>query len=437
LRPRSPLGQELFDPIGYNNAADSLLRMIGRGIASRLSRVLPQDGPQRALIPSTLISLVGNGLFNTASILYFTLVVHLPAAQVGLGLTIAGTIGLLAGIPAGSLADRHGPRTVTLTTLAVQTTTMLAFVFIQSWATFTLVAVLDRLAASANNAARGALIARVGGAHPAAFRARLRAFGNLGIVLGTLGAGFAIEINTRAAYTGLIIANAASYLCCALLILRVPNYKPLPQPRQRRLAALSDRPFAAFAALDGAMGLQYQAIALLLPIWISTHTHAPRWTVAAVYAINSAVCVLLQTKIGTTVETPRQGGNAFRRAGLFFLISCPLFALSADVPAWTATALLILAACVHSIGEIWHSSAGIAVGFGLAPDHAQGQYQGLLGLGFDTGQAIAPIILTTACLGLGQIGWLLLGAFFAALGAAGPPLTRLAERTRPTPRQPW
>jgi hypothetical protein len=44
---------------------------------------------------------VGNGLFNSAAVLYFTLVVHLAAAQVGVGLTIAGPAGLLAGIPAG------------------------------------------------------------------------------------------------------------------------------------------------------------------------------------------------------------------------------------------------------------------------------------------------------------------------------------------------
>jgi dipeptide/tripeptide permease len=179
------------------------------------------------------------------------------------------------------------------------------------------------------------------------------------------------------------------------------------------------------------MGLQYQAVSLLLPIWISAHTRAPHWTVAAVYAVNSGVCVLFQTRIGSAVETTSQGGRAFRRAGLFFLASCPLMALTADVPAWVAPALLIVAVTVHSLGEVWQSSAGFSLGFGLAPDHAQGQYQGLLGLGFDTGQALAPVILTTVCLSLGQIGWLLLGVFLAALGLAGPPVAAWAERTRP------
>ncbi|MFF1871558.1 MFS transporter [Kitasatospora herbaricolor] len=412
--------------------------MIGKDARQGSSGGPAPSGPQRALIIASFVSRVGNGLFNTASVLYFTLVVHLPAAQVGAGLTVAGLTGLLAGIPAGNLADRYGPRTVWLASLATQAATMAAFVLIQSWGTFTLIATLDRLAATASGAAGGALVARAGGERPAAFRARLRTFVNLGVVLGTLGAAFAVSAGTRTAYTVLILANAASFACAGLIALvGVPDYRPLPRPAEhRRAAVLADRPFLSFAALYGAMGLQYQAVSLLLPIWLSARTDAPRWTVAAVYAVNSGVCVLLQSRIGSRVETPREGGRAFRIAGLLFLVSCPLMALTADVPSWTAPALAVLAVCVHSLGEVWESSAGFALGFGLAPDHAQGQYQGLFGICFDAGQALAPVVLTTAVLGLGHAGWLLLGTFFAALGAAGPPVAAWAERTRPTGKVP-
>ncbi|MEV6549960.1 MFS transporter [Streptomyces sp. NPDC051597] len=406
--------------------------MIEKSGAPRISRLPAPEGPQRALIVAAFVSRVGNGLFNTAAVLYFTLVVHLPAARVGAGLTIAGLVGLVAGIPAGNLADRYGPRTVWLAALAMQAVTMAAFVFIHGWLTFTLIATLDRLAATASGAAGGALVARAGGERPAAFRAKLRTFVNLGVVLGTLGAAFAVSVDTRSAYTVLILANAASFACAGLIALAgVPDYRPLPRPTEHhRVAVLSDRPYVTFVALYGAMGLQYQTVSLLLPIWLSAHTDAPRWTVAAVYAVNSGVCVLLQSRIGSRVETARQGGRAFRLAGLFFLVSCPLMALTADVPAWIAPGLAVLAVVVHSLGEVWESSGGYALGFGLAPDHAQGQYQGLFGVGFDAGQALAPVVLTTAVLGLGHAGWLLLGVFFMALGAAGPPVAAWAERTR-------
>jgi MFS family permease len=406
--------------------------MLRRGSKRRVPN-RPASGPQRALIIASFVSRVGNGLFNTAAILYFTLVVHLPATQVGAGLTIAGLSGLAAGIPAGNLSDRYGPRPIWLMTLALQAASMAAFVFINSWLAFTLIATLDRLADTASGAAGGALIARVSGERPAAFRARLRTFVNLGVVVGTLGAAFAIQINTRHAYTGLILANAASFACAGLIVfLGVPNYRPLPRPKEhRQWSVLADRPYVTFVALNSAMGLQYQTVSLLLPIWLTAQTDTPRWTVAAVYAVNSGVCVLLQSRLGSRVETPQQGGRAFRLAGLLFLISCPLMALTADTPAWVAPALAVLAVCIHSVGEVWESSAGFVLGYGLAPDHAQGQYQGLFGIGFDAGQALAPVILTGAVLALGHTGWLLLGAFFAGLGAAGPPVAAWAERNRP------
>ncbi|SED34727.1 MFS transporter [Streptomyces sp. TLI_105] len=410
--------------------------MIRRGIRRGNGRRAPDgpdSGPQRALIAASFVSRVGNGLFNAAAVLYFTFVVHLPATQVGLGLTIAGLSGLAAGIPAGNLADRYGPRTVWLTALVLQAVTMAAFVLIDGWLAFTLVATLDRLAATAGGAAGGALVARVGGERPAAFRARLRTFVNLGVVVGTLGAAVALQVDTRPAYTVLILANAASFALAGLIaFLGVPDYRPLPRPDGHlQWSVLADRPYVSFVALYSAMGLQYQVVSLLLPIWLAAHTDAPRWTVAAVYAVNSGVCVLLQSRLGSKVETPSQGGRAFRLAGLLFLVSCPLMALTADVPPWVAPALAVLAVCVHSVGEVWESSGGYALGFGLAPDHAQGQYQGLFGIGFNAGQALAPVILTGAVLALGHTGWLLLGALFAALGAAGPPVAAWAERTRP------
>ncbi|MEV6109590.1 MFS transporter [Streptomyces sp. NPDC051940] len=390
---------------------------------------------ERVLITASFVNRVGNGLFNAASALYFTLVVGLPAAQVGAALTVAGLVGLLAGIPGGRLADRRGPRTVMTAALAVQAISMAALVFVESWTALTVIATVDQLAAAAGGAAWGALVARVGTDRPAVFRAKLRTYVNLGVILGTVGAGFAVTANTRTAYVTLILGNAASFALCALLLFLLPGYPALARPPgQRRWQALTDRPYLTFTALYGAMGLQYQTVSLLLPIWISAHTDTPRWTVAAVFAVNAAVCVLLQTRIGSRVETPRDGGRAFRTAGLMFLVSCPLMALTAHTPVWAAAALVVVAIFIHSLGEVWESSAGFALGFGLAPDHAQGQYQGLLGLGFSAGQALAPAVLTTAVLGLGTAGWFLLGAFFAAVGAAGPALERWGTRTRPRPR---
>ncbi|MFB6615091.1 MFS transporter [Streptomyces sp. NPDC056367] len=407
--------------------------MIKGRSSGRMAAMAGRNRSERVLILASFVNRVGNGLFNTASALYFTLVVGLPAVQVGAALTVAGLIGLLAGIPGGHLADRRGPRTIMMLALAVQALAMSALVLVESWAGLTVIATVDQLAAAAGGAAWGALVVRVGTDRPALFRAKLRTYVNLGVVLGTVGAGFAVAADSRTAYTVLILGNAASFALCALLLFLLPPYEALAAPaapQERRWIALTDRPFVAFTVLYGAMGLQYATVSLILPIWISEHTDAPRWTVAAVSAINSAVCVVLQTRIGSRIETLRDGGRAFRTAGLLFLLSCPLMALTAHAPVWAAAGLAVVAIFVHSLGEIWESSACFALGFGLAPDHAQGQYQGLLGIGFSAGQALAPAILTTVVLGAGTAGWLLLGVFFAAVGATGPSLERWGTRTR-------
>ncbi|WP_234038930.1 hypothetical protein [Micromonospora coerulea] len=83
------------------------------------------------------------------------------------------------------------------------------------------------------------------------------------------------------------------------------------------------------------------------------------------------------------------------------------------------------------IGELWHAAAGWGISFGLAPAHAQGQYQGAYGMGMQLGGMIAPVVVTTLAVGWGVPGWLLLGGLFLLLGLLMPPVVRWARRSRP------
>lgn len=394
-------------------------------------RTLPDTGPQRALVMSSFVNRIGTGMFLATSALYFTVIVGIPARQVGTGLSIAGLAALLGSVPAGTLADRVGPRTVQLVTLGVQTITMALFVVVHSWWAFTVVAAFDYVADAANNAARGAMIGRVGGARPALFRAKLRTFVSVAVVAGTLLAAVAIQIGTRGAYVTVILVNAVTYVVCALLLLRVPNFAPLPKPEgTRRFAALADRPYVAFALLNGLINLQAVVVTLLIPLWIASRTHIPHWAAAGVFGLNFVLGTALMQPVGRRVETIEQGGRALRIAGLAIAAGCAVLAGSGSGPRWSQTLVLFGGAAVLCAAGVWVTAAGFSLSFGLAPAHAQGQYQGLTLLGLDAFGAVGPALLTAVVLGLGGPGWVILGTGFAAAGLTGPAVTRWAERTR-------
>jgi MFS family permease len=395
--------------------------------------LIPEPGPRRVYLLATLINTYGTGLVLTTLTLFAVRVVHLSAARTGLAMTIAGLVGLLAAMPIGRLADRHGPRNVYRVVLLVLGAAAAGYVlFARSFASFLIVTTVDGSALMASGAANVTLLRRVGGEGATTFRSQSAAVLNVGITLGVATAAVALELNTVNAYRALFLGNALTCLAGVAVLGRLPKYEPLPGAREESpFTALRDRPFVAYTVLSGAMYMQYFVLIVLLPVWVVYHTSAPRWAVSAFVIVNTVIVVLFQVRVGKNVQTIRQGGGAFRRAGALFLVSCSAMGLAAGIPAWAALLLLAAAVVVHSYGELWHASGTYALDFGLAPPHAQGQYQGLVGMGNGAGQAVAPILLIGLVLSLGRLGFVLLGAWFALLGLTAPAVARWGERTRP------
>lgn len=401
-----------------------------------VSSLIPEPGPRRTYALANLINSFGFGLMIVSMPLYFSRIVHLTTGQIGLGLTIAVAVGMLAGVPIGDLADRRGPLQVAKAMLLVQCGTAVAFLFLRNFAGFAAVSTLDTLALTASMSASGALLRRVGGEDATGFRASTYALTSLGISLGTVCCGIAIQLGTPLAYHALIIADAATFLVAWVLMLRLPHYDPLPKPAKApRWGAVVDRPFVAYTALAGAMQMQFFVITLLLPLWVADNTHAPRWCISLFLIINTILVVLLQVRVSNRVQTIRQGGIAMRRAGVIFLFSCSAIGFATGLPGWAALLVLIAAVCLHTFGELWHQAGTFALSFGLPPAHAQGQYEGLLGIGTGIGSAVAPALFLGPILGLGRPGLIGLGVYFALVGLLMTAVARWGERTRPASPQ--
>jgi hypothetical protein len=398
---------------------------------SVLRGLIPATGPQRLLAASNFVYTVGSGVYLTAGVLFFTEAVDLPAAQVGVGLAVAGVAALAVGIGVGHLADRVGARGVYVGTLVVQAGATAAFVLADGFWPFVLAVCVAMAAKAAGLAARSPLIRHFGGDRPQQFRAYLRSVTNVGVSLGALFAGWAVQVGTHTAYQMMIAGNAVAFVASAAILVRLPRVAPLPVAAAGpRWIALRDRPYLLLTALDGVMAVQFKVLTVAIPLWLIGSTEAPRWLVGATMLVSTIIVVVFQVPASRRIDSPVAGGRAYRRAGVAFLASSTLVSFAAGVPAWAAAALMLAGTVVHTVGELWHAGAGFEVSFALAPDQATGQYLGVFGLGAGLSEAFGPALLIALCIGWGRPGWYVVGAIFLLTGLAAPAAVRHAERDR-------
>ncbi|MGW7686193.1 MFS transporter [Kribbella sp. NPDC054772] len=402
-------------------------------MSSRLGQMLPPAGAPRDLAMAQLANSVGDGAFVVTSALFFTRVVGLSTAEVGLGLTVAWLIGFLAGVPLGNFADRRGARGTAVLLALTTASAVAAFLVVRSFAGFLIAAIVYACSQTGLTAARQALLA---GLVQPAERTRIRAFlqstVNAGLAVGALLGGVALRFDTEAAYLIVFGIDAVSFLVAAVLISRVPSIAISVRTQgEPRLAVLHDRPYAVLALLNAIMLLFMPLISLVGPLWIVTRTNAPSWVVASLMIVNTIGVTLFQVRVAKSVKDLRTASRSIRYAGLAMLAACGVFATTAINLSATITAgVLVVAAAFLTLGEMKLASGAWEISFGLAPADKQGQYQGFFGTGPAIARMLGPALLTTVILGWGPIGWLVVGALFLGTSCATGPAVRWAVRTR-------
>ncbi|MEU4212359.1 MFS transporter [Streptomyces sp. NPDC026206] len=402
-----------------------------------MPNLLSPAGPQRTLALAQLTNSLGDGAYYVTSTLYFTHVVGLAPARIGLGLTVAWAVGSVAGVPLGRVADRRGPRGTAVLLALATGAAVASFLVVRDFLPFLAAACLYATAQSGLAAARQALLAGlVAEEERTGVLAHLQSTLNAGLAVGAALGGLALSAGTRSAYLGVFAIDALSFLLCALVLLRLPAVAPVPAVRGAKFEVLRDRPYAVVTLLNAVLLLRMPLLSLGLPLWITERTDAPEWLVSALFLLNTGAVMLFQVRTARSVTGLATAARAIRRSGALMLVTCGIFALSAGSSPWVAVTVLVGGSVLLVAAEMLQSAGSWQLGFGLAPAGHIGEYQGFFGTGVTVARTLGPLMLTALLVGMGAMGWLLLGGLFLGASYALGPVTRWAAGTRREPVPP-
>ncbi|WP_424186816.1 MFS transporter [Actinokineospora sp. G85] len=402
---------------------------------SFLKDIIPPAGIVRLLAVSNLAKTMAHGVLMSISVLYFTRVIGIPAERVGLALTLGAVIGVLSGVPAGRLAELRGPRPVTIGLMTALGVAACGYAFVSGFTGLVVATAVVLGFESAVYAARGALLA---GLLPAKERGKalayMRSTANVGVSLGAVAGGLGLLLDTRSGYIGLILAAGALFVVSAVAFLRVPAVPAAPKPEEgSKLPVLRDRAYAAVALVNTVLVMSDALLVIALPVWISENTTVPPAFFTVLLLVNTAAVILLQVRVSKGTDDIPGGVRAWWRSGVVLAACCGLFAFSAGQPLWVAGALLLAGTVVHVLGEMLHSAGAWSLSYGLSPEHAHGQYQGMFEMFTKLGTTVAPLAITWVLVAFGALGWAVWAVVFLTAGAVAVPLVRWAERTRVEP----
>ena len=388
------------------------------GVRELTKKVLPQEPHLRILAGSTFVNTFGNGLFMTVDVIYFTTIVGLSPAQVALALSIAGGLAMTLSVPAGQIADRFGPRNIAAIAIGLEGLIMSGLVFVHSYLPFLLIHIAMGMLGVVAQTTRMATIAKLGGEESRVqLRAYQRAVTNFGISVGTLFAGIGLALNDPTVYKALLLGDALTFILAGLLYLKLPFVPPTVERGEPfSFEAMKDRVFLAATLSNAFMSLHFVLQSVAIPLWVVRETNAPRWWVSVIMMMNTIAVMFLQVAASKSSKTLMGGAKAYRSASYFISLACVLYAYAHGMNAVMAALMLTLGMASHIVGELIGSAGSWSIGFGLADENHQGQYQGVWGLSWGLSGTLGPAIVTALVIGMGISGWWILAAIFAVNG---------------------
>jgi MFS family permease len=403
---------------------------------SRLLRhVRPPSPLAGRLAAQSLLFALGEGTFMTGSAVFFTQIVGLSAAQVGLGLTCAGIAAFLTAWPMGRLVDRFGPRKMWAASAVGQAAMFALWPFITDFRGYLAMAVVMEVVGGLGGSAHGAYTIDV---LPPGERVRSRAYMysalNVGFTLGSLLGGIALAFHSNHVLHALPWFTALVFLVNAAAIGRLPraSHDDL-SAEERRVRVPGPGPLRNPGWLlteffTGVFWTNQVLLNIVIPLWLVEETDAPRVLLAFLFGTNTVMCIFLPMAAARGVEDVPTALRAVRVSSTFFVVSCLITLATHDTVGWVTIALVWLGHVTVTGAELFLSAASWSFEAELMDPRQRGAYQGASELSGTLGKVWAPAVYTFLAMSWGAAGWLVIAGIVVVATVGIHPATRMARR---------
>jgi MFS family permease len=407
-----------------------------------VGRLVPPTPLSRKLATQSLLFATGAGTFNTGSAVFFTQVVGLSAAKVGLGMTIAGVVSFFVAYPMGKLVDRLGTKRMWAVGAFLGALMFAVWPWLHGFSQYVAMSIVFEIVNNIGQAGYNAYVLNVlPERERVETQAHLYSALNLGFTVGAVIGGIALAFDSLTLIRWLPLLTTVIGLVNAVRILRLPtpDHETVASPVAEALdsisagtpqapGALRNRGWLATSFFTGVLWTNQTLLNVVIPLWLVQRTHAPHWILAWLFGTNTVLCIFLPQFTSRGVATISDALRRARWSTGFFVLSCLITMLTHSVAAFWAALLVWL-------GHVTVTGAELAIGSGtwafqakLMDPKRRGEYGGAQEVARTLGQWWAPAAYTWLAMAHGDLGWLVI-ALIVTLAAVGlHPSARMAER---------
>ncbi|WP_235530189.1 MFS transporter [Nocardioides sp. Root151] len=398
-----------------------------------LAGLVPPTKMERDLALQSVLSAFATGAFLTGTAVFFTQIVGLTGAQVGLGMSAAAVVTLALSIPLGRLSDRVGAKRLWVISALLEAGLYFSWPLVSGFLTFVLVlsvlASVETAGRSARNVYRIEVFPRETRVRAMAFQRSAR---NVGYTLGAGASGVALGIGSREAIMAIPLLTGALLIINALMISFLPTLvRSVPDhgdDHHLSPGAFRNRGFVVLALCNGVLSSNQVLLNVVVPLWLVERTDAPQVLLAWLFGTNTVLAVLLQVRASRGAETVNGSLRAVRWSGWAFVLSCVVLSVTHETVGWVSIVLIWIGHITITGAELWQSASDWGFTSELSDPRRLGDYQGVWSLGYQVEPIVFPALYTFLALSWGAPGWVVIAVIAVAAAVVSHPAARAAER---------